>query len=228
MSTRYYRFCSSCYSFCMKVRRGYTEACPVAHSLDIVGDRWAMLVIRELRLGPRRFTDLQAALPHAGPTVLSQRLRELESDGVLHRRERGSVKLYELTPWGGELEPVFRALARWGMRSPNTREGDVTNDTVMLGLRTFWRTPSPAWTGDFTIHLAPDSYHLSIVDGQIAQLFRDETVAPPATVITTDRHTFSQMLNGQVSPTAAKRSGTLTITGDPAPLRHLLAATGKR
>ena len=194
----------------MSSKRGYGEACPVAHSLDVIGDRWALLVLRELRLGSRRFTDLHAAVPQAGPTILSQRLRELESHGVIERR---SQKLYALTPWGAELEPVFRALARWGMRSPNDREGDVTNDTVMLGVRTFWKVPSPAWTADFTIRLDDDGYYLSIVDGEIASLFRGEPPRAPSAVLTTDRHTFSRLGLRKLTLAAAQKAGALNLSG---------------
>lgn len=209
----------------MSSKRGYGEACPVAHSLDVIGDRWALLVLRELRLGPRRFTDLQAALPQAGPTILSQRLRELESHGVIERR---SQKLYALTPWGAELEPVFRALARWGMQSPNEREGDVTNDTVMLGVRTFWKAPSPSWTADFTIRLGDDGYYLSIVDGEIASLFRGEPPRAPSAVLATDRHTFARLTSRELTLPAAQRNGTVALSGDPAVARQLIVALGSR
>jgi len=93
----------------------------IAHALDLIGERWALLVVRELRLGARRYVDLQASLPGIGPSVLSQRLRDLERVGVIRRRRLAppaSYYVYELTDWGAELEQVFRQLARWGMRSP--------------------------------------------------------------------------------------------------------------
>ena len=127
----------------MAGKREYGEACPVAHSLDIVGDRWALLVVRELRLGPKRFSDLQASLPRAGPNVLAARLRELTETGVLVRRRLpppAGSPVYQLTEWGAELEPVFEALARWGMRSPVVkREGRLSADSVMLAVRSFFR-----------------------------------------------------------------------------------------
>lgn len=223
MNSPYYIFCSLRYDFGMTAKRGYGEACPVAHSLDVIGDRWAMLLIRELRLGPRRFTDLQDGLRNAGPTVLSQRLRDLEKNGVLRRRTLpppASAKVYELTDWGAELEPVFRALARWGMRSPNPREGDLTNDTVMLGLRTFWQS-KPGWTATLQLNLGRDSYRLSIVDGDLVSLSRGEAERPDAT-ITTDRTTFNLVSAKEMPLAEALKRGTLRIDGEAEMARPLL------
>jgi DNA-binding HxlR family transcriptional regulator len=102
-------------------RRHYEDACAAAHALDLVGERWALLVMRELMLGPRRFSDLRAALPGISANVLTQRLEGLEGAGVLIRRRLpppASAQVYELTPWGYESEPIFQALGRWAARSP--------------------------------------------------------------------------------------------------------------
>jgi DNA-binding HxlR family transcriptional regulator len=101
--------------------RTYGDRCGVARALDLVGERWALLVVRELLLGPKRFTDLRAGLPNVGPDMLSQRLRELEAAGVLQRRTLpppAGSRVYELTERGRELEPVVLALGRWGSRAP--------------------------------------------------------------------------------------------------------------
>src|SRR5215218_2135628 len=101
----------------MATMRTYGDGCGVARALDRVGERWALLIVRELLLGPKRFTDLKGGLPNASPNVLSQRLRELEESGVLHWRKLpppSGATVYELTPWGRELESVVVALARWG------------------------------------------------------------------------------------------------------------------
>src|SRR3954469_9371778 len=97
-------------------RRSYDDACGAAHALDLVGERWALLVMRELMLGPKRFPDLRADLPGTSPNVLPQRLEGLEAAGVLVRRKLpppASVQVYELTPWGYESEPIFQTLGRW-------------------------------------------------------------------------------------------------------------------
>src|SRR5947207_11167291 len=102
-------------------KRTYGDRCGVARALDVVGERWALLVVRDLLLGPKRFTDLRAGLPHVSPDVLSQRLRELERSGVISRRTLpppAGSRIYELTAWGRELEPAVLALGRWGSRAP--------------------------------------------------------------------------------------------------------------
>src|SRR3982750_1569942 len=102
-------------------RRSYDDACGAAHALDLIGERWALLVMRELMLGPKRFSDLRAALPGISANVLPQRLEGLEAAGVLTRRKLpppAGAQVYELTPWGYESEPIFQALGRWAARSP--------------------------------------------------------------------------------------------------------------
>jgi DNA-binding HxlR family transcriptional regulator len=102
-------------------RRRYEDACGAAHALDLVGERWALLVMRELMLGPKRFSDLRADLPGISANVLTQRLEGLEAAGVLVRRKLpppASAQVYELTPWGYESEPIFQTLGRWAARSP--------------------------------------------------------------------------------------------------------------
>src|SRR5918997_6222030 len=94
-------------------RRRYDDACAAAHALDLVGERWALLVMRELMMEPRRFSDLRASLPGISANVLTQRLESLETAGVLHRRKLpppAASQVYELTPWGYEAEPIFQAL----------------------------------------------------------------------------------------------------------------------
>lgn len=121
------------------VMRTYDDPCGVARALDHVGERWALLIVRELLLGPKRFTDLRAGLPGASQNVLSQRLRELEESGVLRRRRLpppAASQVYELTELGRELEPVVLALARWGSRLPLTSSRPLGVDALMFALRT--------------------------------------------------------------------------------------------
>jgi DNA-binding HxlR family transcriptional regulator len=103
-------------------RRTYDDACAAAHALDLVGERWALLVMRELMMGPKRFSDLRSSLPGISANVLTQRLEGLEAAGVLTKRKLPppvSAQVYELTPWGYESEPIFQALGRWAARSPS-------------------------------------------------------------------------------------------------------------
>src|SRR3712207_5989518 len=121
-------------------RRRYEDACAAAHALDLVGERWALLVMRELMLGPKRFSDLRASLPGISANVLTQRLEGLEATGVLVRRRLpppAATQVYELTDWGYESEPIFQALGRWAARSP-AHDPTLPFSTVslMLSLRT--------------------------------------------------------------------------------------------
>ena len=109
------------YKITKERRRTYDDACAAAHALDLVGERWALLVMRELMFGPRRFSDLRASLPGISANVLTQRLEGLEAAGVLLRRRLpppAASQVYELTDWGRESEPIFQALGRWAARSP--------------------------------------------------------------------------------------------------------------
>ncbi|MFD0578158.1 winged helix-turn-helix transcriptional regulator [Dactylosporangium darangshiense] len=125
----------------MPAQRGYRQACGIARGLDIVGERWSLMVVRELLLGPKRFTDLQQALPTASPNALSDRLRELADAGVVRRRQLpapGRVWVYELTAWGRGLEPIVVALGTWALAAPPTAEQlFVSADSAMLAIRTY-------------------------------------------------------------------------------------------
>jgi len=121
-------------------RRYYEDACAAAHALDLFGERWALLVMRELMLGPKRFGDLKNDLPGISANVLTQRLESLEAYGVLVRRKLpppASLQVYELTQWGYESEPIFQAMGRWAARSPSHDPtlpfGSVS---LMMSLRT--------------------------------------------------------------------------------------------
>ena len=126
----------------MATLRTYGDGCGIAHALDLLGERWALLVVRELLLGPKRFTDLRDGLPNVSPNVLSQRLRELEDAAVVERRKLpppAASWIYELTDWGRRLKPILLALGVWAVHSPAfTGEGPVGTDSVILGLSTFF------------------------------------------------------------------------------------------
>lgn len=134
-------------------QRRYEDACGTAHALDLIGERWALLVMRELMLGPRRFGDLRAALPGLSANVLTQRLEGLEAAGVLRRRKLpppASVQVYELTDWGLEAEPIIKGMGKWAARSPSHDPSlPLSAVSMMLSLRTMFR-PDPA-VGPMTI-----------------------------------------------------------------------------
>lgn len=125
----------------------YDDGCAAAHALDLVGERWTLIVVRELLLGPKRFSDIQRDVLGIGPAVLTQRLQDLEADGILRRRRlagAGRVDVYELTAWGYELEAVNTALSRWAVASPALPwEASMSPDTVVLAMRAHAR-PLPA------------------------------------------------------------------------------------
>lgn len=123
--------------------RSYRQFCGLARALDLVGERWALLVVRELALGPKRFTDLLGGLPGVSTNVLSARLRELERGDVIRRRflpPPAASAVYELTEYGRELEPAMLALGRWGARSLGTRGGEQAfrSHWLALALKAFF------------------------------------------------------------------------------------------
>ena len=133
----------------MAPRRSYgsfNDGCAAAHALDLIGERWTLIVVRELLLGPKRFTDIQRDVIGIGPAVLTQRLRDLEASGIVHRRRLlgpGRTDVYELTEWGYELEAVNTALSLWAVASPALpRDADMSPDTVVLAMRAHARPVS--------------------------------------------------------------------------------------
>lgn len=119
--------------------RSHNDGCAAAHALDLIGERWALIVVRELLLGPKRFAELQRDIIGISPTVLSQRLRDLESRAIALRRSLSAnpgVDVYELTEWGQRLESVNAALATWAAISPDLpHDADMSPDTVILAMR---------------------------------------------------------------------------------------------
>ncbi|MGV2981311.1 winged helix-turn-helix transcriptional regulator [Camelimonas sp. ID_303_24] len=128
-------------------RRAYDDACGLAHALELLGERWTLLVVRELMLGGRRFSELRAALPGLSANVLTQRLAALEAHGVLRRRvlpPPARVQIYELTEWGYEAGPVIAALGRWAARSPaHDPTLPISAVSVLLSLQTMFRPGGP-------------------------------------------------------------------------------------
>ncbi|MFV2196938.1 winged helix-turn-helix transcriptional regulator [Nocardiopsis sp. LOL_012] len=125
----------------------YNDGCASAHALDLIGERWALIVVRELLLGPKRFADLQRDIPGIGPTALTHRLNDLESAGVALRRTLPSparVAVYDLTDWGRGLEAVNAALSLWAVGSPRLpRDADMSPDTLVLAMRAHARPLPP-------------------------------------------------------------------------------------
>jgi DNA-binding HxlR family transcriptional regulator len=200
----------------MATSRTYGEHCAVARALDVVGERWALLVVRELLLGPKRFNDLRAGLPKAKPSVLSHRLRELEDAGVVRRRKLGppaSAWVYELTEDGQDLEPIVTALGHWGRRVP-TRPGAVHgSDSLVLALKSrFDPHAARDLRGSYELRLAADRYQIEVSEGRITTR-RGELEAPDA-VIETDPETLGAVLLDDRRLEGALDSGDMRIQGD--------------
>jgi DNA-binding HxlR family transcriptional regulator len=200
-------------------RRKYDDGCAVAHGLDLVGERWALLVVRELLLGPKRFTDLIAGLPGISPDMLTQRLRELTDAGVLRRRRLGppaAAWVYELTRWGAELEPIVLRLARWSSRSPSMRpDAPLSTDSLVLSLKAlFDGTAAADLRAALALRLGDDRFVLRIADGQLA-IARGEPYQPDA-LLDTDQATLLALLRTDRPLDEALASGELRLTGSRA------------
>ncbi|GAB3473576.1 winged helix-turn-helix transcriptional regulator [Amycolatopsis cihanbeyliensis] len=172
----------------MAPKRSYDDGCATAYALDLVGERWGLLIVRELLLGPKRFTDLRGDLPGVSPTVLAQRLREFIRAGVAHRRRLPPpmpFQAYELTEWGYKLEPVIHSLGRWALQSPDPpRSPPLSVDANVLSLRVmFDPVAAEGRTVRFGLCVGDRRYQVCVVDGEL-QLARGEVGAPDATIET--------------------------------------------
>ena len=205
--------------------RTYDDPCGIARALDRVGERWALLVVRELLLGPRRFTDLRAGLPGASPNVLSQRLRELEDSKVIQRRAlapSGAATVYELTPWGRDLEPVILALARWGSRATPIPRGDLSTSALVIALETTF-DPEPAdLRGRIALRLDGESFCVEVNRKKLA-VTRGPCDKPNATV-TADSRSLRAVAFGGQDLRHVVREGNLQIEGDEALAARFLAS----
>lgn len=198
-------------------KRHYEDACGTAHALDLVGERWALLVLRELLLGPRRFGDLKASLPGISANVLTQRLEGLEASGVVRRRmlaPPASVQVYDLTDWGREVEPIVLALGRWGARSPMQ---DVTMPlsavSMMLSFRAMFDS-ARAQDCDLSLrfHVGAETYTLRVEDGRMriergADGEVDIELSGPPAKICGATYGFERLDD-------LERAGTLKVRGD--------------
>jgi DNA-binding HxlR family transcriptional regulator len=200
----------------MSTPRSYDDPCGIARALDCVGERWALLVVRELLLGPKRFTDLRTGLAIASPNVLSQRLRELEACHVLQRRvlppPSGAV-VYELTAWGRELEPVLLSLARWGSRSAVSSERELSVDALLIALQTTF-DPARGEIGKARVELriGADAAQLSVVRNRLA-IERGER-KPFDAAISAEVACLRRVVFGRETVAHARRAGDLAFEGD--------------
>ena len=198
----------------------YDDACGTAFALELLGERWAMLVVRELMLGARRFSDIRASLPGISAKVLTERLAGLEASGVLVRRQLpppAATQVYELTAWGYRAEPIMQELGRWAASSPlHDPTLPMSAVSMVLSLRTMF-DPAKAEGLSLLIgfDIAGDTYlarldngTLPIVRGPIADAYCRFTVGDAATLVA--------LFYGKVDPDALADAGALRIEGDRA------------
>jgi DNA-binding HxlR family transcriptional regulator len=198
----------------------YDDACGAAHALELVGERWALLVMRELMFGPRRFRELREGLPGISANVLTQRLEGLEAAGVVVRRQLPSpanVQVYELTPWGYESEPIFQVLGRWAARSPaHDPTLPLSAASILLSFRTMIDAKrAKGVDATIGIRIRNDTFVARVKDGEI-------------TIRRGELHDVDVTLTGEPEVIASvvyggRPSTALTIEGDRALAKTFLS-----
>lgn len=197
-------------------RKTYGEGCLAAHALDLIGDRWALLVVRELMLGPKRFGGIRARLPGIATNMLTRRIADLETAGVLVRRvlpPPASVAVYELTPAGLALWPIIRELCRWALALPGHDPTlPISPTALMLSMRAMMIPAPGSLSAAFAIE---DECFLVALDGARIEVARlDQPQAPIR--FTGDANALAAVVYGPVPLSAQIRAGALSFAGDPA------------
>ena len=188
--------------------RSYGQYCGITTAAELITERWALLIIRDLLVGPRRYTDLNQGLPKIPTNILAARLKELQEGGVIRRIPLPKCGLvYELTDYGRDLEPIVLALGRWGFRSMGDPKDDdiVTADSLTMALRTAFRPEFASASLDFQIQVDSVELRGQVCDGEL----RIVQIAPPAPPV------------GGALPSGEPE---LQFTTGP-DLRHLIAGT---
>lgn len=229
----------------MPTRRSYQDSCGIARALDVVGERWALLVVRELLFGPQRFSDLRRGLPGASSNLVSDRLRELQGHGVLRRRllpAPAASQVYELTDRGRELEPIVLALGDWGLKVPIPAGPTTVGATSMLiYLRAAARLDPRVAPADFRFELDGRVWAVRTERGRVRVASGEPTEAIAG--IRTDPKTLNELLTqpalldagpdlagpgdrgiSQVGFGGAGFGGAAEITGDRRALRWLMSS----
>lgn len=200
--------------------RPYHQHCSLAHALDLVGERWTLLIVRELLAGPRRYSDLAAGLVTVPTNLLASRLKQLESSGLVRQRRMDppatGVVVYELTELGEGLGAPVAALSRWGMQTlPTTREGrPFQSHWLVVALQAQFEPGAAAGVHEsyeFRID-GDDTLHFSVSDGEGAAGVG--AVSDPAVVIAADADTFLELAAGAITPAQALERGG-RIEGEP-------------
>lgn len=202
----------------MSPRRSYDQYCSAARALDVVGDRWTLLIVRELLAGPRRYTDLHADLPGVSTDVLASRLKDMERDGISTRRRLpppGAAYVYELTRRGRELLPVLQALGEWGRAELGERR---PTDAV----RAHWfalpllRALREGWAGEGVVEVRLEEGYFHLLLGAEDGPVYGDGPAPgePDARLVLDAGTCEAVARGELSAADAVRDGRIEVTGD--------------
>lgn len=208
----------------VKPSRTYGHYCGVAHALDLVGERWALLVVRELLVGPRRFTDLCRGLPGIGTNVLTARLKELERSGVVHRRRLprpAATTVYELTDYGRELEDIVLDLGRWGAKSMGARltEEHFTATSLALAMQANFRPESAKGVRiACEFRFGDETFNTTIEES--GGNFRDGPSDKPDIVIEADPDAMIALLGGAV--TLEEASNGVSLDGRPSDVAKMI------
>jgi DNA-binding HxlR family transcriptional regulator len=218
--------------------RSYGQYCGVTTAVELVGERWAMLIVRDLLVGPRRYTDLKQGLPKIPTNILSARLKELQEGGVVRRVPLVNCGLvYELTPYGRELEPIVLALGRWGFQQMgDPDEGDVvTGDSLTMAFRTAFRADAAAALppADYEVHVGEVALRVQVS----AEGLRVARLAPPAPpvggrapegeadVLIVAGPGIRHVISGELTPADALDQDVLAVVRGDAMLLERFAAT---
>jgi DNA-binding HxlR family transcriptional regulator/putative sterol carrier protein len=203
----------------------YQQYCGAARALDVVGDRWTLLIVRELLLGPRRFTDLLEGLPGISRNLLTERLRTLERDGVISRDQLpppAARQVYELTEDGQDLADAMVPLVAWGAKRLGAREPGESfrPHWAALAMVTFADKDAAKGVSETYQYEVDGSAFYFVVDDGSVQL-RYGRSGNPAVTLTTDEETWADLASGKSTAAKALATGNLTLTGDSQAARRL-------
>jgi DNA-binding HxlR family transcriptional regulator/putative sterol carrier protein len=203
----------------------YHQYCGAARALDVVGDRWTLLIVRELMLGPQRFTDLVDGLPGISRNLLIERLRALERDGVVARDELpppAARQVYELTEDGRDLAAAMVPLVAWGARRLGTRKPTESfrPQWGALAMATFAdREAAKAVHETYQYLVGRSAFHFTVDNGSIE--LHDGKAQNPAATLATDEKTWADIASGKITASSAIATGALALTGDPRAAKRL-------
>ena len=203
----------------------YSQYCALARALDVAGDRWTLLIVRELAPGPRRFTDLIDGLPGISRPLLTERLRTLEHEGVVARQELpppAARQVYALTDDGRDLAEAMAGLIAWGARRLGDREpaDDFRARWAALAMAAFAdREAAKGVSETYQYLVGRSAFYFTIDDGSIRLC--DGEAQDPAVVVSTDEGTWADIASGKITASSAAATGALTVAGDPQAAKRL-------